>query len=174
MMFDRNFYTKTWQDGAPPYYWRAVNKLLKRPAWPFYSSDGIRKQIKHFSKLFAAVDLLQGYHQVPLHEDRGDITTFIVAQRRFRFMRMPMGLIYSGDFFNMVTDESIRNLEGILKSVMTASPRLKPCKNVKTFWEVYSWAAESTMLHSIPRNSKYARSGSEVFALMGNPRLQWG
>ena len=65
--------------------YRVVNNMLKHPSWPFYSSDSIRKQIRNTSRYFAAVDLLQGYHQVPLHEDSRDITTFIVAQGRFRF-----------------------------------------------------------------------------------------
>ena len=81
--------------------------MLKHPSWPFYSSDSLRKQIQNTFRYFAAVDLLQGYHQVPLPEDSRDITTFIVAQGRFRFKRTPMGLINS----------SIRDLKGVMKSV---------------------------------------------------------
>ena len=85
--------------------------------WPFYLSDSIRRQIKCTSRYFAAVDLLQGYHQVLLHEESRDITTFIVAQGCFRFKRMPMGLINLGDFLNQIMDSTIQNLQGIMKSV---------------------------------------------------------
>ena len=91
--------------------------MLKQLSWPFYSSDSIRKQIKSTSRYFTAVDLLQGYHQVPLHEDNRDIHPFIMAQGRFRFKSTSMGLINSGDFFNQITDSTIQDLQGIMKSV---------------------------------------------------------
>ena len=40
-----------------------------------------------------------------------------MAQGRFRFKRTPTGLINSGDFFNQIMDSTIRDLQGIIKSV---------------------------------------------------------
>ena len=98
--------------------YRAVNKILKRPSWPFYSSDSIRRQIQSTSRYFTAIDLLQSYHQVPLHKYSRDITTFIVAQGKFQFKRTPMGLTNSGDFLNQLTDSSsIWDLGGVMKLV---------------------------------------------------------
>ena len=54
---------------------------------------------------------------MPLHEDSRDIPTFIVAQGRFRFKRKPMGLINLGNIFHQITDATIRDLEGVMKSL---------------------------------------------------------
>ena len=113
--------------------YRAVNKMLKCPSWPFYSFDSIRRQIRSTSRYFAAVNLLSGYHQVPLHEDSRDITTFIVAQGRFRFKRTPMGLINSGDFFNQITDSTIRDLAGVMKSIDDCLAQAKILSDLEVF-----------------------------------------
>ena len=97
--------------------YRHVNQIIDRPVWPFMSSSTIQQSIESEARYFCALDMLQGYHQVPLHEDSRDITTFIFPMGKYRFKRGPMGLKPSGDFFNFITDKTISKIEGLQKSV---------------------------------------------------------
>ena len=56
--------------------YREINKNLKRPEWPFMPSEAVRRQVDPEAKVFAALDLTSGYHQVKLSEEDKDLTTF--------------------------------------------------------------------------------------------------
>ena len=54
-----------------------------------------------------------------------------MAQGRFRFKRTPMGLINSGDFFNQITDSTIRDLAGVMKSVNDCLAQAETLNNLE-------------------------------------------
>ena len=97
--------------------YRTINRMILRPSWPFTSSYSLIAQIQQSLPFIAAVDLLSGYHQVPLNEVSSDLTTFLTPYGKFKFKRAPMGLSPSGDWFNMQTDKLILGLDNCLKSV---------------------------------------------------------
>ena len=45
---------------------RTINKMILRPSWPFQAASSILSQIDPNKSFIATVDLLSGYHQVPL------------------------------------------------------------------------------------------------------------
>ena len=61
--------------------------------------------------------MVQGFHQIPVHEDSRDLLTVILPQGKYCFTCLPQGLVWSTDYFNLHTDPSIRNEEGYRKNV---------------------------------------------------------
>ena len=47
---------------------RNLNANLKRPVWPFATTDKIRRSLDKEDRFFAKVDLVSGYHQIPIQE----------------------------------------------------------------------------------------------------------
>ena len=56
------------------------------------------------------VDMLSGYHQIPLDKESRDLTTFITLYGKFRFCRQSMGMRQEGDKFNQETDLAIEEV----------------------------------------------------------------
>ena len=73
---------------------------------------------------YGVIDLVQGFHQVPVHEDSRDLLTVILPQGKYRCTCLPQGPVCSTDYFNLLTDPSIRNEEGYFKNVYR---RLEKC-----------------------------------------------
>ena len=97
--------------------YRNLNKALARPEWPFLPSDAVRRRLDPGARVFGALDLTSGYHQVPLTEADRDLTTFTLPFGRYRYEVLPMGLMPSSDIFNINSDKAIAGLEATLKSV---------------------------------------------------------
>ena len=81
-----------------------INRFIARSPHPFFSARDIIKQIRPESKWFGCFGSVQGYYQILLEEESRHLTTFLLPQGRFRFKRMPMGMICSSDFFNFCSD----------------------------------------------------------------------
>ena len=97
--------------------YRELNKMLKRPEWPFLSADAVRRQIDNNTQIFYALDLCQGYQQVPIAEEHKDLTMFSLPWGHFHYEVLPMGLCPSGDKLKMESDDATRGKEGCLKGV---------------------------------------------------------
>ena len=96
------------------------------------SADAVRRQIDPDTQVFCALDLCQGYQQVPLAEEHKDLTTFSLPWRRFRYEVLPMGLVSSGDEFNMESDDATRMQEGCVKSVDDCLQQAESYRQLKT------------------------------------------
>ena len=46
----------------------AVNRRPSRPTKPFASSDQIKKELDTRAKVWACIDMVAGYYQIPLRE----------------------------------------------------------------------------------------------------------
>ena len=66
---------------------------------------------------YGVIDLVQGFHQIPVHEDSRDLLTVVLPQGKYRFKSLPQGLVCSTDYFNLCYDPLIRNQEGFRKNV---------------------------------------------------------
>ena len=104
--------------------YRNLNKALARPEWPFLPSEAVRRRIDPGARVFGALDLTSGYHQVPLTEANRDLTTFTLPFGRYRYEVLPMGLMPLSDIFNINSDKAITGLEATLKSVHHNSQEL--------------------------------------------------
>ena len=70
--------------------YRQLNKALDRPDWPFLPSEAVRSRRDPGARVFGAMDLTSGYHQVPLTKADRDLTTFTLPFGRYRYEVLPM------------------------------------------------------------------------------------
>lgn len=52
------------------------------------------------AKFFSAIDLLSGFHQIPLEKNSSDITSFSASQGSYRWTVLPFGLSVSPNSFS--------------------------------------------------------------------------
>ena len=65
------------------------------------------------AKYFTLIDAKKGYWHVPLDEASSYLTTFNTPFGRFRFTRLPFGLVVSQDAFQKQLDSALEGLEGV-------------------------------------------------------------
>ena len=68
-----------------------LNKYVQRPVHPFPSTQDIIRNIKPTDVVFAKMDAVQGYFQIPLQEESSLLTTFLLPSGRYRYTRAPYG-----------------------------------------------------------------------------------
>lgn len=78
---------------------RFINKhKLVADKFPLPRIDDILDQLGR-AKWFSVIDLISGFHQIPLEEESRDVTSFSVDAGSFRFTRLPFGLSVSPNSF---------------------------------------------------------------------------
>ena len=92
-----------------------LNKFVHRPIHPFPSTRDIIQSIPHGQKLFAKLDAVHGYFQLALDEESSYLTTFLLPQGRFRYLRAPMGLNASSDEWCRHSDVVVKGLDWCMK-----------------------------------------------------------
>ena len=106
------------------------------------------------AKFFSAVDLLAGFHQIPMKESDKNYTAFSTSQGHFEYNVMPFGLKNAPATFQRIMDNAFRwlvgtrcfayigdivifgetiqkhneNLEAVLQRIKTLGIRLEPSK----------------------------------------------
>ena len=90
--------------------------MLLRPVYPFESTKSIIENIPADNIYFAALDMIQGYFQVPLDEETSNLTGFITTWGKYKYLRAPMGLAPSSDWFNRFTATLVQGIDGMNKS----------------------------------------------------------
>ena len=63
-----------------------LNRAILRPFHPFPSTRDILQSIPAIARFFAKLDAVHGYFQLALDEASSYLTTFLVAQGRFRYV----------------------------------------------------------------------------------------
>ena len=89
--------------------------MLLCPVYPFESTKDILHNIPSNHCYFAALDMVQGYFQVPLDEETSNLTVFITPWGKYKYLRAPMGLAPSSDWFNSFTSVLVNGIEGMIK-----------------------------------------------------------
>ena len=87
-----------------------LNKSIDRPVHPFPSSAEIMQSIPPDAKFFAKLDAVHGYFQLALDEESSKLTTFLLPEGRFRYLRAPMGLSASSDEWCQRSDFLVEGL----------------------------------------------------------------
>ena len=88
---------------------RRLNNVTTNDRYPI-------PHIQHFSVhlsgavVFAKVDLVRGYHQVPVHPQDVPKTAVITPFGLFKFLRMPFGLKGAAQTFQRLMDSVLRDM----------------------------------------------------------------
>ena len=70
---------------------RGLNKIIKRPVWPFSPTESIIARMDPQKQWIASIDMLSGYHQIPLSKESSFLTCFITPWGKFQYLRGPNG-----------------------------------------------------------------------------------
>ena len=89
--------------------YREINKVTPLDRHVIPTLPQILNRVGHASVL-SKIDLTSGFHQIPVHPQSRDITTFLSPKGKFRFTRMPFGLKNAPSHFQ-------RNMERVLEPV---------------------------------------------------------
>lgn len=133
--------------------YRKLNAITKVNVYPIPRMDDLFDRlngVKYMSKL----DLMMGFHQVPLSKESQEKSAFITPSGLFEFTRMPFGLTNAPATFQRLMDctlnhllwryalvymddtlaigkdwpDHLKSLELILQAILDANLRLKPSK----------------------------------------------
>lgn len=85
---------------------RRANKGILRENYPLPTFESFMAKLRG-ANYFSRLDLKSAYHQIELHEDSREITTFITHKGLFRYKRLMFGVNSAPEIFQ-------RTLEGLL------------------------------------------------------------
>ena len=91
---------------------RDLNKAVKRNAYYTRTVDDVIPQVSG-STHFSILDARSGYWQVTLDKESSRLCTFSTPWGKFRWNRLPFGLICSGDAFQEKMDTVFGQLDGL-------------------------------------------------------------
>lgn len=89
-----------------------LNQAIKREHYQIPKCEEIASEMagaKYFSKLDAA----QGFWQIKLDEKSSKYCTFNTPFGRYRFLRMPFGIISASEIFHRAMDNMLEGLQGV-------------------------------------------------------------
>ena len=88
-----------------------LNRALKRP---HHKTPTLEEITHHFSgaKFFSKLDAKNGYWSIRLDEPSSKLTTFKTPFGRFRFLRLPFGLVLSQEVFQQHMDAILEKCPG--------------------------------------------------------------
>ena len=88
---------------------RRPNKAVKREKHPIPKMEEIVSELQD-AKLFSKIDLSEGYHQIALHPDSRDITTFITYEGLYK--RLIFEISSAFEHFQKIIEQVIAGCEG--------------------------------------------------------------
>ena len=91
---------------------REVNKAIIPDRFPLPSIEELLAELRG-AKYFARLDLAAAYHQLPLHEQSRNLTTFITHQGLFRYTRVCFGLASAPSAFQKMMSVILCQLKGV-------------------------------------------------------------
>ncbi|XP_062699434.1 uncharacterized protein LOC134284508 [Aedes albopictus] len=92
--------------------YRAVNAKTVKDSWPMpVIEDCLNRLVGN--RLFTAVDLFRGYHQIPISENSRRFTAFSTPFGHFEFVKMPFGLSNGSAVFQRMIDTVIAPLRSV-------------------------------------------------------------
>ena len=97
---------------------RRLNQFCKRE---YFQSAGAIECVQFINSeeagYFSKFDATKGFHQIELHEECRDLTTFLTPFGRFRFKRAPFGITSIPEHYNRRMSQALQDLKGITRFV---------------------------------------------------------
>lgn len=91
---------------------RRANEAILDEKHPMPTIEDLLPLLKD-AVLFSKIDLKKAYHQIELHEDSREITTFSTPFGLYRWKRLSMGLKCAPEMFQKIMENVFRCCEGI-------------------------------------------------------------
>ena len=91
---------------------RALNKAIQRPHYPLPTLDDVTPRLAG-AQYFSVLDARSGYWTIKLSQESSMLTTFNTIYGRYRFNRLPFGIISGQDEFQRRVDEAYEGLRGV-------------------------------------------------------------
>jgi len=89
-----------------------LNAAIKRPHHVMPTLDDVLPKLKG-GKFFSILDARSGYWNIKLSTESSYLTTFATPFGRYRFLRLPFGLVCAQDVFQKKVDETFGDLPGV-------------------------------------------------------------
>ncbi|KAG1580706.1 hypothetical protein G6F48_010280 [Rhizopus delemar] len=89
--------------------YRKLNAVTKKDAYPLPRIDDLLDTLGK-AKVFSALDMRAGFHQVPMEEDSKELTAFTTKYGTYHYNTLPMGLVNSPATFQRLIDLCFRPL----------------------------------------------------------------
>ena len=89
--------------------YRKLNSVTKKDAYPLPRIDDLLDTLGK-AKVFSALDMRAGFHQVPLDESSKELTAFTTKFGTYHYNTLPMGLVNSPATFQRLIDICFRPL----------------------------------------------------------------
>ena len=127
-----------------------LNKNIRREHYYTRNIDELLPLL-HGKKFFSVVDTKKGYWHVELDDDSSFLCTFNTPFGRYRFKRLPFGVILSQDIFQRKLDEvynGIANVTGIADDIVVCGST--ESEHDRAFIEML----EATRRHNVSLNSE--------------------
>ena len=89
-----------------------LNEAIKRP---HYSTKTLEEALAEMpnDKCFSKLDAQSGYWQLKLDKKSSYLTTFNTPHGRYKFNRLPFGLVCAQDYFQMKMDQIFEGITGV-------------------------------------------------------------
>lgn len=91
---------------------RSLNKAIMRPYYPLPTLEDVTHKLTG-AKFFSILDARSGYWAIKLSEESSLLTTFNTIFGRYRFLRLPFGIVSAQDEFQRRIDETYEGLDGV-------------------------------------------------------------
>lgn len=91
---------------------RAPNQAIIVDSFPLPHAEDLLQSLQG-AKWFSKLDLASAYHQVTLHEDSRDLTTFVTHEGLFRFKRVCFGLASAPSAFQQLMHQILSGCSGV-------------------------------------------------------------
>ena len=89
--------------------YRKLNAVTKKVAYPLPRIDDLLDTLGK-AKVFSALDIRAGFHQVPMEESSKELTAFTTKFGTYHYNTLPMGLVNSPATFQRLIDLCFRSL----------------------------------------------------------------
>lgn len=91
---------------------RPLNKAIQRPYYPLPTLEDITPRLAG-AQYFSVLDARSGYWAIKLNRESSMLTTFNTVYGRYRFKRLPFGIVSAQDEFQRRMDEAYEGLPGV-------------------------------------------------------------